>query len=71
MACKGICLQIYGADTKYLVKGWKGKGYKQCATCELFMKTTDIQCQCCKNQFRANPRQKKTKDNMSVGVIRI
>ena len=66
-SCKGICVSFKGIP---MINSKRYEsGQKRCSYCELFLKTPEIRCPCCKTILRTKSRSRYKKkirfDNLS------
>jgi hypothetical protein len=57
--CKNICQRIKSKLSSGTLR--YANGHKYCSICEVYMKTEELRCICCKARLRGNPRNLRSK----------
>jgi len=58
--CRGICNRFSAPN--HVNGGLYSTGHKRCNTCEIYLKTEELECPCCNNQLRNRPRNSRYKE---------
>ena len=58
-SCKNICHRLRASFTHGRLR--YVDGHKYCAMCEVYFKTDELRCVCCKARLRVKPRNHKSK----------
>ena len=63
MVCRNMCLRLY-ANAE--ASGHYSAGTKYCRTCEYYLITSKMSCECCGKQLRASPAARVYKEKVRL-----